>query len=210
MNALDAFETVANWLIAVSAAILLGVIVVSWLASYRQPKAAPIRSGDWFFVLPVWAQITAGFAACLLFTYLGYLFWIPLPLTVSPMTSWIVRVVGLALFLPGWLLVMWARWALGSMYGVSTSFVAPLQARHQLIQHGPYAFVRHPMYLGYWLVLAGVTLIYLTWTPLVILLVCLASFYRRAQREEAALAAAFGAEWQAYQMRTKFLIPFMY
>ena len=207
---MDTFEAVTNWIVSAGAITLLGMILASWLASYRIPRATPMGSKDWFFALPVWAQIVGGLAVCVLFAYLGYLFWIPLPLTVSPMPSWIVRVVGLALFLPGWLLVMWARSALGSMYGVSTSFAAPLQARHQLIQHGPYALVRHPMYLGYWLVLAGVTLIYLTWTPLVILLVCLASFYRRAQREEAALAAAFGAEWQAYQMRTNFLIPFVY
>ena len=95
--------------------------------------------------------------------------------------------VGLVLFLAGWLLVLWARRALGAMYGVSTSFAAPLQVQHRLIQHGPYAFVRHPLYLGYWFLLLGVTLIYLTWTPLLLFVMCLAAFYRRARREDEAL-----------------------
>ena len=36
------------------------------------------------------------------------------------------------------------------------------------------------------------------------------SFYRRAQREEVALAETFGDEWRAYAARTKFVIPFVY
>jgi len=85
-----------------------------------------------------------------------------------------------------------------------------LQAKHRLVQHGPYAFVRHPMYLGYWLALAGVTLVYRTWTPLLFLVMCVPSFYRRAQREEVALATAFGDEWRGYAARAKFLIPFVH
>ena len=207
---MQALETITNWLVIAGAIILLGVILASWLASYRAPKAAPVRSGDWFFILPVWAQIVSGLVACVLFAYLGYRSWIPLPLAVSPDRGVIWRIVGLALFLVGWVLVLWARWTLGALYGVSTSFVAPLQTQHRLIQHGPYAFVRHPMYLGYWVLLWGVLLIYHTWASLALLVMCLASFYRRAQREEDALASAFGAEWQAYRARTKFLIPFVY
>ena len=90
------------------------------------------------------------------------------------------------------------------------SGAAPLYAQHRLIQHGPYAFVRRPMYLGYWLVLAGVMLAYRTWPPLALLAMCVPSFYRRARREEAALATVFGAEWRAYSVRTKFVIPFVY
>lgn len=204
------FEVIANWIVITGVVILLGVILASWLVSYRTPKAAPVRSGDWFFVLPAWAQVTGGLSACVLFGYLGYLLWIPLPLVASSQVSWTLQLVGLALFLAGWLLVLWARWALGSMYGVSTSFAAPLQVQHRLIQRGPYAFVRHPMYLGYWLLLAGVTLIYCTWAPLLLFVMCLASFYRRAQREEKALAERFGDDWRAYAAHTKFLIPFVY
>ena len=203
------FETVTHWIVSAGVIILLSVILASWLVSYRTPKAAPVRSGSWFFALPAWAQVVGGLAACVFFGYLGYLLWIPIPLIVSSQVS-TLGLVGLALFLAGWLLVLWARWALGSMYGVSTSFAAPLQAQHRLIQRGPYAFVRHPMYLGYWLVLLGVTLMYRTWTPLLLFVMCLASFYRRARREEEALAERFGDEWRVYTRQTKFLIPFVY
>jgi protein-S-isoprenylcysteine O-methyltransferase Ste14 len=66
------------------------------------------------------------------------------------------------------------------------------------------------MYLGYWLVIAGVLLIYRTWTPLLLLMVCVPAFYRRARREDETLAQTFGADWQSYAARTKSLIPFVY
>jgi len=207
---LQTLETITNWIVITGSAILLSVIIASWLASYRMPKAAPVRSGDWFFILPVWAQIVGGLVICILFAYLGYRLWIPLTLVVSPDVKVTLRIVGLTLFLVGWAWVLWARWVLGALYGVSTSFAAPLQVQHRLIQHGPYAFVRHPMYLGYWILLLGVALMYHTWTALALLVMCLASFSRRARREEAALAVAFGAEWQAYTARTRFLIPFVW
>jgi len=208
MNVAATLETVMNWIV-IAGTVALSVVVVSWLAAYRAPQAAPTDSSKWF-ALPAWAQIGVGLGVIVLFVYLGYLLWIPLPLNLSPAISTLLRAVGLAVFLGGLFLVLWARWALGAMYGVSTSSAAQLRAQHRLIQHGPYAFVRHPMYLGYWLVLTGITLTYLTWTPLLFLLMCLAAFYRRARREEAALAAAFGAEWQAYVSRTKFLVLFVY
>jgi protein-S-isoprenylcysteine O-methyltransferase Ste14 len=31
---------------------------------------------------------------------------------------------------------------------------------HQLIQSGPYAYVRHPMYFGWWVAMFGLTLLY--------------------------------------------------
>ena len=93
------------------------------------------------------------------------------------------------------------------MYGVSTSSSAPLQAGHQLIQRGPYVIIRHPMYLGYWLVMLGVLLTYRTSTPLAMLAMTALSFHRRARREESVLAAVFGEEWQAYATRVPMFIP---
>ncbi len=203
-------ETLTNWIVSAGLVILVGVIIASWLASYRVAKAAPIPSGDWFFGWPAWVQIGGGLVGCLLLGYLAYLLWIPLPLDLSPPAAALLRMAGFLFFITGWILALWARWTLGALYGVSTGFAAPLQAEHCLIQNGPYAFIRHPMYLGYWLLLVGLMLLYRTWTPLLFLVISILSFYRRALREESALAERFGEEWRAYAMRTRFLIPFLY
>ena len=202
-------SSVVDGLVTVGSAVLALVVVASWLATYCAPQAAPVGSSRWF-TWPAWAQVGAGFGVIVLFSGVGYLLWIPLPLNASPAVSALLCLIGLAVFLAGLLLALWARWVLGEMYGVSTSSAALLRARHRLFQHGPYAFVRHPMYLGYWRLLSGITLVYCTWTPLLLLVMCLASFYRRARREEQVLAETFGVEWQGYKARTKFLIPWMY
>jgi isoprenylcysteine carboxyl methyltransferase (ICMT) family protein YpbQ len=200
------FEAVTDWIAILAVAAMLGAAYASWLASYRAPKAAPVGSSFWFS-LPVWAQIAVGFATTILGGYAGYLLWIPLPLTVSPGIALFLRLAGLALVCGGAGLWFWARWTLGAMMGVSTSSAAQLHADHRLIQHGPYALVRHPMYLGYWLVVAGLVVLYRTWTPLVILILILASLSRRARREEQALESAFGGEWRAYAARVPMFAP---
>jgi protein-S-isoprenylcysteine O-methyltransferase Ste14 len=207
---LDVLGTVSNWIIGAGSVALLGLIITSWLLSYRKPKTALVGSRGWFLTLPVWAQIVGGLVACALLGYLGCLLWIPIPLSFSPGVSAVLQIAGLAVFLVGWGLVLWSRWALGAMYGVSTSFEAQLQAQHRLIQRGPYAFVRHPMYLGYWLLFLGALLAYRTWAPLVLLTMCVPSFHRRARREETALAKQLGEEWRAYAARTSFMIPFVW
>ena len=77
-----------------------------------------------------------------------------------------------------------------------------------LIQVGPYRWVRHPLYLsmlitilGFSLALrsiAGLAMAVAVFLPLTVL---------RASLEEASLRAKFGAEWEAYVARTHFLIP---
>lgn len=202
--------TLIDWLVALTSTLLAITIIASWLASYRLAPTPPMRSGDWFFILPHWAQIVSGLLVCALIGLIGYWLCIPLPVTVPPEIETIMRIVGLAVFLLGSILVLCARWTLGALYGVSSSFAAPLQAQHRLVRHGPYRLVRHPMYLGYWILLLGLVLIYGTWTSFAFFVVCLAAFYRRGRREDRALAGRFGEEWRTYAARTKFIIPFLY
>ena len=202
-------ETLTDWIVFLGSALQVAVILGSWLASIHTTRLAAAGLSAWFN-LPAWAQVAAGFGVVGLAVYAGYLLWIPLPFYPSLTVVATQSAIGLTAFLAGLCLALWARWALGGMYGVSTSSAAPLQSTHRLIRHGPYAWVRHPMYLGYWLVIAGVLLIYRTWTPLLLLMVCVPAFYRRARREDETLAQTFGADWQSYAARTTSLIPFVY
>jgi protein-S-isoprenylcysteine O-methyltransferase Ste14 len=141
---------------------------------------------------------------------LFYVLWIPLPLAVAPDTALVLAVGGLAIFVAGTLFILWARRTLGRMWGISTSRQVKLLPDHRLISGGPYALVRHPMYFGWWTALLGALLIYRTWILVLLMAMSLVVFYRRARLEEATLGARFGAEWQAYVKRTKFLVPFIY
>jgi protein-S-isoprenylcysteine O-methyltransferase Ste14 len=96
------------------------------------------------------------------------------------------------------------------MWGLSTSRNVKLLDDHQLVQSGPFAFVRHPMYFGWWVAMFGLLLLYPTWVVLLLLVSSLIAFFGRARREEVALAERFGEAWKEYKKRTRFLIPFIY
>ena len=199
-------ETITDWVIGAGSVLLMTIVIGSWLASLRAQKSTRMISSGWFAV-PDWAQTVLGFAAIALFVWFGFRLWILLPLRLPELVIPLTCFAGLIIFLIGLFLALWARWALGTMYGVSTGSSAPLQERHRLIQHGPYAFVRHPMYLGYWLVMLGVLLIYHTWTPLALLIMTVPSFYRRTRREEISLEEMFGEKWQAYVKNVPRFLP---
>jgi len=133
--------------------------------------------------------------------------WIPLPLSVPPRLQVLLGLAGLATFATGVFLMTWARLALGPEWTVSSGVGVRLHEDHRLVQHGPYAYVRHPLYLGWWMVLLGLLAAYRTWIILIYFLLFLASFVKRAKREEEALRAAFGDEWSEYAGRVPMWWP---
>jgi len=106
--------------------------------------------------------------------------------------------------------MLWARRTLGRMWGLSTSREVRLLEDHQLIQSGPYALVRHPMYFGWLAAMVGLLLLYPVWLVAAMLVFSALAFLGRARREEEALAERFGETWSAYRKRTRFLIPFLF
>jgi protein-S-isoprenylcysteine O-methyltransferase Ste14 len=103
-------------------------------------------------------------------------------------------------------LALWARLTLGKNYFASTGLGVQLFADHQLITNGPFAILRHPMYVGIILAGFGSLLLFTTWTTL--FLACFAPLTMlRAWREEKVLAAEFGEQWQEYRRRVPMFIP---
>ncbi len=141
--------------------------------------------------------------------YFGACFfmWRPLRVTLSLPVRLLALILGALLYFPSMALVLWGRLTLGEMYNVSSGFGVQLYADHRLITRGPYGYVRHPMYLGLLLASLGGLLLYRTWTLVFLLSNALAVIAFRGRREEQALAAEFGEQWQEYCRRVPFLIP---
>ena len=206
--------TIFDWIVA--AFVILSVIYLSfvltlaeWLSALRKGQAVtllPERKGQ---KQPLWVQVgivLLGLVICIPFFY--YL-WIPLIVFPVYITR-LLGVLGLIIYIAGIVFVLWARRTLGKYWGLSTSQQVKLLDNHQLIQDGPYAFVRHPMYSGWWAAMLGLALLYPVWAVFLMFLFSVISFFGRAQREEAALSERFGETWLKYKKRTKFIIPFLY
>ena len=140
-----------------------------------------------------------------LFLITGALLWRPL-LNGSPPWSAAILLLGSLLYFGGLLLYLWGMRTLGQMFGPSTGFAVRLQVEHRLVVSGPYAHVRHPMYLAVISTAFGSLLLYGTWATL-LFAVAMLGLIVRARREEGVLFAEFGPEWEAYASRVPKWFP---
>lgn len=198
---LEKIETLFRWLGGLTAWATLGVVLYGiWRGTHRPVGRTSGRVADWQHSPLFYLFSTA------LFLGVSVALWRPLPLVLSTQAQTWMLALGTIVYFPGIGFVLWGRLALGKMYFVSTGFGAQLYADHRLVTHGPFAIVRHPMYLGLIAAAFGSLLIYQTWTTA--LYAFFAPFIlRRARREEQALAAEFGEEWQTYAARVPMFLP---
>lgn len=118
-----------------------------------------------------------------------------------------LRAVGAALAIVGLVLRWYSIFYLGRFFTVNVAIASD----HQVIEGGPYRFVRHPSYSGALLAFIGLGITYANWLALIIVVMpVLAAFMRRIGIEEAALSQALGERYTHYMARTKRLIPGVY
>ena len=197
---LDIIESWVRWTGVVAALACLMAVLAGIARGLRRPRGRTTGLARKVLRLPAYLLISVlFFGTCLLL-------WRPLPLVLSALARIVALALGALLYFPGLALYIWAWLALGEMYNVSTSFGAQLYTEHRLITYGPFAFVRHPMYLGVIIASAGGILIYRTWT-LVFITVAFLGLALRARREEQASAAEFGQQWKEYCQRVPGWIP---
>jgi len=179
----------------------LGIVLYGvWRGTRQQSGRTVGLSGGW--LRSWWFYL----ASSVFFFGIAYWGWKPLPLTFSPSMQIALLIVGMLLYFPGMLFLLWARMTLGKNYFVSTGFGAQLFKGHQLVTSGPFAIVRHPMYAGLILASLGALLIYFTWTTVYFVLFAPLTMFR-ARREEQALSAEFGEQWRDYCKRVPAFIP---
>ena len=91
------------------------------------------------------------------------------------------------------------------------SVAVVVSEQQELIQRGPYRFLRHPAYTGSLLSFLGLGLAFGNWISVaVIAVVTIAAMAYRIHVEEQALTERFGDAYRAYASRTKRLIPGLY
>jgi len=114
-----------------------------------------------------------------------------------------MAVAGAILALTGGLLSAWARVRLGRLFSIHLG----VQRQHRLIQDGPYAIVRHPIYLGIIDFILGSALVWNDAGLLLLAVTYVGLFTVQLRFEEDILARHFGPEYAAYRRRIPALLP---
>jgi protein-S-isoprenylcysteine O-methyltransferase Ste14 len=188
--------------------ILFSVVFIGFIlirVVYRR-KAKQVREGVAFkestINMIVRAVVGLGYIGALIVYVFcpGTFAWAALPLP-----TW-VRWIGAGVSVISLLLIWWVQWALDVQFDTTLH----IQADHKLVTHGPYRWVRHPMYtalflmgLG-WLLLTGNWFIGGLLMAAILLLVLV-----RVDREEALLTETFGDAYVAYMQKTGRFLPLL-
>jgi len=112
-----------------------------------------------------------------------------------------MQILGLVLTSFGYFLFIWSVVVRGQ-YAVSWE----MPDDQRLVTWGPYRYVRHPSYLGYFLMFFG---LFFLWPNLFTLfpLVAIPEYFRVTFEEERLLVERFGDEYVKYQKKTGRFIP---
>jgi protein-S-isoprenylcysteine O-methyltransferase Ste14 len=187
------------------------------------PLALDIISGCWVVFITVWLLAAAStkrtvyresraqrlrYWVLLVISYLLLLYGrelpYPLNLRVIPRATPIACAAAF-LCVAGLGFALWARVTLGGNW----SGVVTLKEGHELVQRGPYRFVRHPIYTGVLIMLFATALVQSHLAGFVGVLLMFASFWIKLDREETLMLRQFPERYAAYQKGVKRIIPFV-
>ena len=197
---IDTIESILRWLGAIAGLGTLAYAIYNMLRAQLRPTGQ--ETGAAHKVLR--SRYLA--IATLLFVLLAYILWRPLPIQLSWLARLTLSLLGAGILFLSLGLYMWGLNTLGMNFNASSGFGVRLQQAHQLIRRGPYAYIRHPMYLAVISAFWGGWLLYRNWTMLIYAIIMLGLIYR-ARTEEEALSQAFGEEWEAYQRQVPGWMP---
>lgn len=117
----------------------------------------------------------------------------------------IVAGIGAVLFLGGTVL----RWIAKACLQEHFSHSLRVLPTHRVIMHGPYRVIRHPAYLGTLLIVAGNSLLFNSWSGLLLVVIMFPLAWRRIVKEETLLRTALGPSYAAYARRVKRILPWL-
>ena len=192
MNSEDTFRLI----LAVHAAVLLPVAAYHRIRSFTGEPLRRRDEGLWILIpLRGLGVAMAGFACYVADPAL--MRWSAVTLPV------VVRWAGLPLL---WGAGAWTVWMFRTL-GPNLTDTVNARAAATLVTHGPYAWVRHPTYVGIAGVVASCSLLAANAFTLAAGLTAVALLLVRSRTEEAKLEERFGAEYVRYRERTGMLLP---
>ncbi len=178
-------------------ALCWAVFVIYWGVTALNVKRTLERRADW---LRVAIAIVVGLGVVLLRSTSGR--------SIDPFVlprSLPVRVVADLLAVAGVAILVWARTILGGNW----SSAVTLKENHELIQRGPYAYVRHPIYSGMFLLSLATAIHYATLGGFILLALACVGFAFKMLQEELLMTEHFPDRYPAYRAQVKAIVPFV-
>lgn len=172
-------------------------LAIYWVISARQVKRAKEREGQLSFWLRI-VLLAAIFE--FLFSPWGRIGW--LGARFVPDTR-LVGGIGLAIEIAGVALAAWARYCLGANW----SGAVTLKEGHELVGKGPYKRIRHPIYTGIAVGLAGTAIVIGEWRGVLAFAAIFIAHFIKARKEEAWLSREFGAAFESHRAQTGMFLP---
>jgi protein-S-isoprenylcysteine O-methyltransferase Ste14 len=112
---------------------------------------------------------------------------------------------GVVLCVAGLAFCIWARFTLGRDW----SGVVTLKGGHELVVHGAYALVRHPIYTGLLTMFVATVIVLGHVAGIVAAPFVFVSIWIKLRHEEKLMLKQFPKEYAGYQQRVKRIIPFI-
>lgn len=191
-------------LVTVRVVLLLILLMVLPFGMYHRVKSQATgekldRRQEGLFILSTLRPVGAVF-------WFGLIAWLINPAWMAwssvSLPLW-ARWIGVGVFSVGCALLVWTFRSLGKNL---TDTVVTRQ-QHTLVVHGPYRWIRHPLYASAALVVTAMSLIAANWFLVVTGVVLLGLLVMRTRTEEANLVARFGDGYQKYMERTGRFLP---
>jgi protein-S-isoprenylcysteine O-methyltransferase Ste14 len=168
-----------------------------WIAALRSQKTEKIveparaRAGQ---ILPMVVTYTLLFSPAARFGWLGRRV-----VPASGAWAWL----GVWTCVAGVALALWARRRLGGNWSARVS----IRTGHELVGAGPYRLIRHPIYTGMLLAVAGTALTLGEVRGALALATSMVAFYLKARKEEQWLRREFGLRFADHVARTGMFLP---
>ena len=173
------------------------VFLTYWLINARSTKKTVERKS---LAAIIAHRIPFTFGALLLFLPVSLSPWNPL---VVPHTL-MMKAISVGLCVLGLLGAIWSRRTLAKNWSSEVVF----KETHELVERGPYRFVRHPIYTSLLLMALGTALATGRPTALGGFLLIVAGLCMKLKLEEELMLRHFPTQYAAYKSRVKTLIPF--
>ena len=174
------------------------LFILVWIVSAFSVKPM-IERQSWTGRLATFAFLTLTFMLLL-----GKIPWWGINTRIWP-SGRALRILGCIIAFMGLVVSIWSRFSLGPNWSATVTY----REGHELVQRGPYRFVRHPMYTGFLLMIAGTGVNLGTVSSLGALVICFIGMWWKLIKEEIMLSRHFPNAYHRYKSHTKALIPFV-